>query len=95
MACTAAASAAAALIEHWAQAQIVSVALLRSTPTAARAAFWLAALEHLGLEPDRGRLARLNDLVDGPGGRSFRLGRWLFRRRHDTPAKAILTAVTA
>lgn len=95
LACTASTATAAALIERWAGEQIVSVAELRATPTDARAAFWLAALEHLGLEPDRGRLRRLDDLVEGPGGRNFRLGRWLFRRRHDTPAKAILTAVAA
>lgn len=95
LAFSASSATAAALIDRWQDEQVVSVAELRTTPADARAAFWLAALDHLGLEPDRGRLRRLDDLVDGPGGRNFRLGRWLFRRRHDTPAKAILTAVAA
>ncbi|GDY14888.1 hypothetical protein LBMAG53_37660 [Planctomycetota bacterium] len=93
LAFTASSASAKPLIDRWRSDQIVPVAELRATPAEARAAFWLAALEHLGLEPDRGRLRRLDDLINGPGGRSFRLGSWLFRRRYDTPAKAILVAV--
>jgi tRNA(Ile)-lysidine synthase len=54
--------------------------LLRLPPEV-RAACWRLLLNRLGIPADRGRLRRLDDLLNGGPGRRLRLGSWLFLRR--------------
>jgi tRNA(Ile)-lysidine synthase len=49
--------------------------------TAGRAALWRRLLARLGVEPDRERLRRLDDLARGGSGRRLRLGAWLLTNR--------------
>lgn len=51
---------------------------------AGRGALWRRLLGRLGIEADRGRLGRLEDLLDGAAGRRLRLGDWLLLRRART-----------
>lgn len=49
-----------------------------------RAACWRLLCARLGIEADRDRLRRLDDLLEGAPGRRLRLGRWLLLRRGRT-----------
>jgi tRNA(Ile)-lysidine synthase len=51
---------------------------------AARGALWRRLLARCGVEADRDRLHRLDDLLEGAPGRRLRLGDWLLLRRGRT-----------
>lgn len=57
------------------------VAGLLALPPALRAAGWRLLCAKLGIEADRGRLRRLDDLLLGAPDRRLRLGHWLLLRR--------------
>lgn len=59
----------------------ISAAAALALGGAARAALWRLLCARLAIEPERGRLRRLDDLLAGRPGRRLRLGRWLMLRR--------------
>lgn len=61
-----------------------AVAPLLALQPALRAACWRLLCARLGIEADRGRLRRLDDLLQGPPDRRLRLGPWLLLRRGRT-----------
>lgn len=62
-------------------AEALPVAPALALDASGRGALWRRLLAGLGLEPDRERLRRLDDLLSGAPGRRLRLGDWLLLRR--------------
>jgi tRNA(Ile)-lysidine synthase len=60
------------------------VAALLALPPPLRAACWRLLCARLAIEADRGRLRRLDDLLQGAPDRRLRLGRWTLLRRGRT-----------
>lgn len=61
-----------------------AVAALLALPPPLRAACWRLLCARLGVEADRGRLRRLDDLLHGAPDRRLRLGAWTLLRRGRT-----------